>query len=584
MKIWLRMLALGLILTLPMTGSLAEDGDDDISGWAEAQEAATAQVDWAASQGVDIDTSVQAENITKKCKLKVSEGSRDKLTNGRVGSPWTYDHSDAWVGIQLPEGVTPGAIRIEWLFDPTGYELIEYDASQNVLRTRTQADTFPGIYTLYGLLPETRSIKLNMTARDQGVSNLVVYSAGVLPADVQAWLPPVEKADIMVFSTHQDDEVIFLGGTIPYADVVCGRPTITVYMTNCSRDRRREALECLWEMGSRHYPEFINLKDDKVSSIEKGVKLWGGRDNILKEIVARIRRYKPEVIVTQDLDGEYGHNQHKILARAMQPAIEAAADPNQFPDSYSLYGAWQVKKLYLHLYKENQIRMDWVSPREELGGLSLLEVARNGMKKHASQTKYYTVKDGGEYDNALYGLALTTVGADVEKNDFFENIPLSGGDADAAADPAAGDDAWEDAEPLAGDDMTATGDDAWEDAETAAAGDANPTGADDAWEDAASGAAGEDGSETLSEDVFTPDAGPTPGAAQPQTVSERGGSGLWLLLAGAGLVAIGAGAWAYLRQPPKKSRRKKRKRGHKKSSGKGSKKKRTAQQGKHVTK
>ena len=406
-------------------------GRAELAQWAAAQEAAEHQIEWAALYGAEIDTGTQAEDITKRCKIKVSEGEKSKLTNGRVGSPWKYNHADAWIGIQLPDDVDAGAIRIEWMFDPVGYELIEYDASQNTLRTRTQDDTFPNICTIYPLLPEARMIRLKMTEKGQSVGRITVYSNGVLPADVQTWLPPEEKVDMMVFSTHQDDEVIFLGGTIPYSDVVCARPTITVYMTNCSRERRREALECLWEMGTRHYPEFINLEDEKVSSIEKGVKLWGGQDNILKEIVARIRRYKPEVIVTQDLDGEYGHNQHKIMARAMEPAIEAAADPSRFSESYNAYGAWQVKKLYLHLYKENQLRMDWLTPQAACGGLSLLEVARNGMKKHASQTKYYTVKDGGEYDNALFGLAVTTVGPDVEKNDFFENIPRTSAGADS---------------------------------------------------------------------------------------------------------------------------------------------------------
>ncbi len=446
LTVWLVILCLALAV-MPVYAE-DDDDDDDISGWADAQEAADSQLDWAESQGVEVDINTQAKNITKQCKLKVSEGSKDRLTNGKVGSPWKYDHADAWIGVQIPDGVTPGAIRIEWMFDPTNYELTEYDASQNPIRTRTQADTFPSIYTMYALDPQTKSIKLTLKEKGQSVSNLAVYSAGVLPSDVQTWLPPVEKADMMVFSTHQDDEVIFLGGTIPYSDVVCNRPTITVYMTNCSRERRREALECLWEMGTRHYPEFINLEDEKVSSIEKGVKLWGGTDNILKEIVARIRRYKPEVIVTQDLDGEYGHNQHKIMARAMEPAIKAAADPTQFPDSYNLYGAWQVKKLYLHLYKENQLRMDWTSPQDAFNGESLLEVARRGMEKHASQTKYYKVKDGGEYDNALYGLALTTVGEDVEKNDFFENIPYGGTvETEEEPEPVIEDDGWEDAEP-----------------------------------------------------------------------------------------------------------------------------------------
>ena len=379
----------------------------------------------------------KAANISSACKFKVSEGSRGHLTDNSTSSSWSYSSPEAWIGVQIPKDQTAGYIRIEWVFEPEGFELVEFDDQVNPLRTRTLADTFPCINMLLPLMPETKYVQLKMTAMDQKVCTVRIYSEGELDRDIQNWLPPEEKVDMMVFSTHQDDEVIFLGGTIPYSDVVCGRPTITVYMANCTRHRRGEALDCLWAMGSRHYPEFINLADKRVDTIKEGIELWGGKDNILKQLVERIRHYKPEVIVTQDFNGEYGHNQHKILARAMPYAVEAAADPAQYPDSYGLYGAWQVKKLYIHLYKENEIRMDWTSPREELNGYTLLKVAQIGMSKHASQTKYYSVKDGGQYDNARFGLYATTVGPDVAKNDFFENIPQDASGAYLRDNPAA---------------------------------------------------------------------------------------------------------------------------------------------------
>ena len=517
----------------------------ELADWAEAQASADTQEIWARMQGDEINAAVRAKDITKQCKIKVSEGDRGRLTDGKVGQTWTYDHTGAWIGVRVPDDTVAGAICIEWMFDPRGFELVEYDASQRELRKRTQADTFPNIYTMFTLLPETRLVQLRMTAKDQSVGRLTVYSEGVLPADVQTWLPPVEKADMMVVSTHQDDEVIFLGGTIPYSDVVCGRPTITVYMANCTRERRREALECLWEMGCRHYPEFVNLKDEKVESIKKGVELWGGKDNILKELVQRIRRYKPEVIVTQDLNGEYGHNQHKIVARAMKYAVEAAADASRYPDSCQKYGTWQVKKLYIHLYKENQIRMDWLTPQPSCGGLSLLKVAQNGMEKHASQTKYYSVKDGGEYDNALYGLQVSTVGEDVEKNDFFENIPEDASAQYLANAPTRAPDA--PAEGMNGDDSgNAEGEDA--------------SGAEAPAEVQAPEATA--GAAATPEPTAEPAAGPGR-QAPPQNAGERGGSGfvgVLLILAGLG-VALGGGGYVvgHILKKPAPGRRKMKK-------------------------
>ena len=129
------------------------------------------------------------------------------------------------------------------------------------------------------------------------------------------------------------------------------------------------------------------------------------------------------MIVTHDLDGEYGHNQHKITARLMQDAIDAAADAARFPESAAQYGAWQVKKLYIHLYGENQVNMPWKVPLDELGGRTPLEMAQLGYAEHASQQKYFQVEDGGKYDNARFGLYFTAVGLDSGANDMFENIP-----------------------------------------------------------------------------------------------------------------------------------------------------------------
>ena len=81
-----------------------------------------------------------------------------------------------------------------------------------------------------------------------------------------------------------------------------------------------------------------------------------------------------------------------------------------------------MKKLYIHLYGENQVSMPWKVPLEALGGRTPLEVARLGYAEHASQQKYFQVEDGGKYDNARFGLYFTAVGLDSGANDMFENI------------------------------------------------------------------------------------------------------------------------------------------------------------------
>ena len=86
------------------------------------------------------------------------------------------------------------------------------------------------------------------------------------------------------------------------------------------------------------------------------------------------------------------------------------------------YGAYQVKKLYIHLLKEGEVVMDWTKPLASQGGRSAIEMATIGYDKHVSQQGYYSMGTGNRYDNRAYGLRMSTVGPDVRKDDFFENL------------------------------------------------------------------------------------------------------------------------------------------------------------------
>ena len=119
----------------------------------------------AAPGEADAGTGNTSENITSSCKFKVSEGSAGKLTDAKLQTTWRYENPEAWIGVKLPNDKTAGYFRIEWEFEPTGFELIEYDAQLNAIRTQTLADTFPCIQMVLPLQPETKYVQLKMTSR-----------------------------------------------------------------------------------------------------------------------------------------------------------------------------------------------------------------------------------------------------------------------------------------------------------------------------------------------------------------------------------------------------------------------------------
>ena len=265
------------------------------------------------------------------------------------------------------------------------------------------------------------------------INELYAFGEGEVPAFVQRWEPTPEKADLMVLSGHPDDEILFFGGAIPTYAGEKKMNVVVVYMTPCTMERRSELLNGLWEMGVRTYPVIGSFEDSYSNKLKAGYERWK-KTKVDQFLVGLLRQYKPEVVLTHDVNGEYGHGAHRVCADAMQRCVITAADAGQFADSASAYGVWQVKKLYLHVYPENPIEMDWDQPLSAFDGRTGYEVAADAYKLHASQEGKGYKKNGKRVpfvveprDSAFscyrFGLAYTAVGPDVQGNDFFENIP-----------------------------------------------------------------------------------------------------------------------------------------------------------------
>ena len=188
-------------------------------------------------------------------------------------------------------------------------------------------------------------------------------------------------------------------------------------------------------MGVRTYPVIGDFWDKYSKKLNTCYDAWG-KTATNKFLVGLLRQYKPEVVVTHDVNGEYGHGGHRVCADAMQACVKLAADSAKYTDTAREYGAWTVKKLYLHLYADGAIEMDWDRPLSAFGGKTGYEVALAGYGWHQSQHEagqknpktgkfeVFTVEPReSDYSCYRFGLAYSAVGADTAGDDFFENIP-----------------------------------------------------------------------------------------------------------------------------------------------------------------
>ena len=299
------------------------------------------------------------------------------------------------------------------------------------VEVRLEDDTWSPVYHskgeyLHEFVCLSGVTSLRVIASGQGMLTLNgvhLYGKGDVPDDVQRWETLDKNADLMLISAHPDDEYIWFGGTIPTYAGERQMKVQLVYFCFGQARRKNELLDGLWTCGVRYYPVIGEYKDEMHADRQSMYRIWGGTKTVFPWLTTIIREYQPDVILTHDLNGEYGHGAHQVAAMASIQCIEKAAMADYDAASYALYGTWQVKKLYLHLYAENEIEMDWHIPLEAFSGMTGLEVAQLGLDKHVSQRAItYKMLESGPYDCRKFGLYMTTVGADVQKNDFFEHI------------------------------------------------------------------------------------------------------------------------------------------------------------------
>lgn len=385
----------------------------------------------------------EANDITEDCKFKVCSSGRKYtlMTDKKYTSYWESNKiKTPWIAITAPEGKPIAGLYVCFGNMPESWEIQTSDDGKDWF-TAVPGDT--RFLHAYVALPQpAQYVRLAVTSEKKTalrINDLFVLSEGDLPDWVQVWQPTEEKADILFLSTHPDDELIFFGGAIPTYAVEQQRKVVVAYFTRSNTTRSSELLNGLWHMGVRTYPVIGNFRDSYAKTLKAAYKNAGGTDKVNEWIVGLYRQYKPEVVVTQDTNGEYGHKQHMMIADAAQNCIALAANEDEFTASTIAYGTWQVKKLYLHLYPENQITFDWTVPLKSMNGATGIELAEEAYTLHKTQASsgMSVTETGTKYDNRVFGLAFTTVGEDVRKDDFLENIYDAPGSYNAAANNVA---------------------------------------------------------------------------------------------------------------------------------------------------
>ncbi len=382
--------------------------------------------------------SVSASAVYSDSQITSDGFSSPSLLSDGNNRTYTVAASGGSVNVERDDGISSLYIVFDRL--PEEWTITDTDTGTTVTCGKNGfLHEFVDLKSLFGYLP--KSIRADFPG-SVSIAEIYAFSVGELPDWVQIWNPPAEKADLLLFSSHSDDEQLFFAGILPYYAGELGYVVQVAYIVNHfdTHERPHEQLDGLWAVGVTNYPVISEFPDLYSESLDGAISVYTGRgysfENFAEYITECVRRFKPLVVVSHDINGEYGHGTHILCTAAIRDFLLHTEDDEYFAESATQYGLWTPQKTYFHLYHENQITLDLDRPLESFGGRTAFEVTQDGFGHHKSQhwTWFYRWIYGTadapitkasqitSYSPCLYGLYQTSVGSDIVGGDFFENI------------------------------------------------------------------------------------------------------------------------------------------------------------------
>jgi N-acetyl-1-D-myo-inositol-2-amino-2-deoxy-alpha-D-glucopyranoside deacetylase len=183
---------------------------------------------------------------------------------------------------------------------------------------------------------------------------------------------------LLCVHAHPDDESLWTGGVLARyaaegvrtAVVTCtaGERAGSLAGPNAADQvaevRLRELARALDLLGAGR-PRLLGYRDSGLDGGFDPGSLWRAElDEAVRRLVWHLREFRPDVLVTYDAKGLYGHPDHLQAHRITLVAAEAAAAEGLYP---AVGPPWRVRKLYLVTVPRSMVAL----ARRELDALGL---------------------------------------------------------------------------------------------------------------------------------------------------------------------------------------------------------------------
>ncbi len=247
--------------------------------------------------------------------------------------------------------------------------------------------------------------------------------------------PPASGRRMVFIGAHPDDETFGVGGSLAtYTDrgvqvyIVCATrgevgeiadPSLATPETLAYV--RELELRCACGTLRIEQPTFLGYRDsgmagDPLNNDPRSLA-QASAETVTSQLVAWLRKVRPQVVITFEPGGGYGHPDHVAISRHATAAFAAASDPARFPEAGPTY---QPSKLY-HTALPRQLFRDLLGRMRAAGLASDKDVA-DMQNRGMPDEKITTVIDvSGAMDAKL--AAFHCHRTQLGQNSFFSRVP-----------------------------------------------------------------------------------------------------------------------------------------------------------------
>jgi len=233
---------------------------------------------------------------------------------------------------------------------------------------------------------------------------------------------------------HPDDEGTMSGAILQYstqgveAGLVCatrgevGEISDPALATpeNLGQVREGEMRAAAEVLGVRNL-WFLNYRDSGMAGTPENEDarafVRANAAEVVGKLVAIIRQFRPQVIVTFDESGAYGHPDHIAIYQHTTSAFHAAADAIQYPE---LGPAHAVSKLYYGAFPRSAIHAmgEWMRSQNYEGSMSGLDPEKLGLPDELINV-WFNVERWRETKDRSWAMHRTQV----NPNNFMAKMP-----------------------------------------------------------------------------------------------------------------------------------------------------------------